>query len=135
MIGCTACQQDSNAAGKSLEGNQEMIAKDNSMVLQKVIEHPELQQYFHPEVSGRIPLVIKVNKGTEVSSDLEKFGQAVVITTDTPQEGAYLEVINLQHQDDRVEFEIQYEVEGLQINGELLKKSPQRFNNLEIIEI
>jgi len=134
-ISCSACQQESQATGENVKGSQKMIAKENGLLLEKVIEHPELQQYFHPDVSGRVPLVIKLDKGIEVNSDIEKFGQAVVITNDTPQKGAYLEVMKLQHQDDYIEFEIKYEIEGLQINGELLKKSPQMFNNLEIIEI
>lgn len=112
-----------------------MLAEENGVLLKNVIDHPELQQYFHSEVSGRIPLVIKLDKGIEIQSDIEKFGQAVVITNDTPQKGAYLEVMELQHKEERITFKIQYEAEGVQISGEWLKAPSQTFKDIEIVEI
>lgn len=111
-----------------------MLEQENTQLLGQVIEHPELQQYFHPEVAGRVPLVIKVNSGIVIGDGLTKFGEPVIVTSTKPAKDAFLDVKEIIHSDNSISFTIGYDIEGVSIVGRYNKGSKAGFEEISVIE-
>ena len=58
-------------------------------IIQAILDHKQLQQYFHPEIPGRVPLVLS-NHGIPRRLKLKKFNKDVLIVADRKIKGAYL---------------------------------------------
>ncbi len=87
-----------------------------STLLQKIIDHPSLQRYLHPNAEGRIPLVIKSDDIRFSSASLAKFGMPVLIVKSVDTE-AYLEPIFFLVEKEKISFRFSYEIEGVEIDG------------------
>lgn len=129
LTGFTACSLE---AGK--KGSDTMTAKTNTQLLGKLLQHPEFESYLHPEAEGRKPVIIKVNDLALVSGEIEKFGQPVVFTTDKPSVEAYLEVDQIKHIDETIQFKVRYDVEGVVVVGRYLNDEDGTFKDINIIE-
>jgi hypothetical protein len=114
-----------------------MSSADNAAVLKMILDHPDLQQYLHPEVEGRVPVRIKSNDalGTDVS--VEKFGKPVafVTTAAATEDAPVLDVKAFDVAGDTVTFRIDYAAEGMTAKGELEKTGGQwSFKSFEAVE-
>ena len=111
-----------------------MMAKENTELLKTLLEYPEFESYLHPEAAGRTPVIIKVDDLESVSGKLEKFGQPVMMTTDKPSVEAYLEVDQLEHLDETIQFTVRYDIEGVVVVGSYHKGEEGSFKDIEVIE-
>lgn len=65
------------------------ISYSKEKIVQSIIDHKQLLPYLHPEIAGRVPLVISdhlVGPGLK----LNKFKKRVMIVPDKKVQGAYL---------------------------------------------
>lgn len=117
-----------------MKGKQELAA-----VLQPVLDHESLQQYFHvEEVPGRKPLRIARNLFVEPEPELAKFGEPVLYEDkDALEENtdAYLEFQNLIINPDLAYVVFTYDVEGVRGKAFLVREEKMwRVENFEIVE-
>ncbi len=92
-----------------------MPANDRTQVLQAVLDAPDLQQYLHPEIPTRVPVVIVKN---EVVADTPNLQAVEVPVVFKPRAGlsesdAALEITRLEIAGDRATVELAYPIEGL----------------------
>ncbi len=133
MAALTACAAGGgrDKKGAALEGDGKEI------VFKLIIDHPDLQQYFHPELTGRIPLKVKSADLAAAGPKIEKFGKPVeFFSSSAPLADApYLEVISLHMESGRAVFELFYAEEGVSIKGVMLKQDGQwAFEDYEVYE-
>lgn len=100
---------------------------DKENVFKIIIDHPDVQIYFHPEIEGRTPLKVKSNESLGTDLTLEKFGQPVefIPFTENASSMPLLEVKLFDSDKDRIAFELYYEVEGVTIKGTAIKNASQ----------
>ena len=54
-----------------------------SGIVSAVLNHPDVSIYLHPEVPGRVPLVVAIGKPYSYRNiDVSMFGEEIVVTTD-----------------------------------------------------
>ena len=83
-------------------------------VVRLVIDHPSLAGYLHPEVAGRVPLIISDHL-LAVDIKLSKFGQPVRIVHDSEVGSRpHLRFLSFQVDGRRAKVTIEYKVEGVQ---------------------
>ncbi len=96
--------------GVSGQQNQQLIPR---AVLKLIIDHPALAGYLHPEVAGRVPLVISdhlLAPGVTPS----KFGQPVRILSDREVGSQpHIRFQSFEVQGARAQTAIEYKVEGV----------------------
>jgi hypothetical protein len=65
------------------------IANDKSMVpnevVKQILQHPEISMYLHPEVEGRVPVVLQSNF-VDRELKLILFGKPVIVVTDSKKQ-------------------------------------------------
>lgn len=100
-----------------------MEKQDKEEVLRLILDHPDLQQYFHPEVKGRVPVRIKTTEELGNNLSIEKFGKSVEISPsfDSGNDTPLVEIVEFQKSNDQVSFEIAYDIEGIVVKGNLEK--------------
>ncbi len=86
--------------------------------LTKIMSHPEFIMYLHPEVSGRLPVVIVSNGGFSSDLRLSKFGRDVTILGEGESEASVV-FKKYDRQGNRITFEIDYGIEGVVYTGVL----------------
>ena len=110
LVGNTACSQ------KTTSDNQEIIMTDieKERVFKMIVDHPDLQQYLHPELEERVPLRVKSHDALGVNLSVEKFDESIVFVRAT-EDGIeeYLEVTAFEIEAAKITFELNYEVEGV----------------------
>ena len=98
-------------------------------VIKLAIDYPDLQQYYHVEVlPNRIPLVIKefgiVN--SKNLKGLQKFRKDIVILTEEEIKNqnieAYLKIGEWTYDGQNLQFQFEYDVEGLSVGYKFLKE-------------
>lgn len=100
--------------------------EDKKIILQKCIDLPQLQEYYHTDIHPeRIPLIVENNGKVPVVS-LSKFGQQVKFLTESELEAggkdAYLNFVRFEISGSTATIMYKYAVEGVMITV-LLKKS------------
>lgn len=100
--------------------------EDKKIILQKCIDLPQLQEYYHTDIHPeRIPLIVENNGKVPVVS-LSKFGQPVKFLTESELEAggkdAYLNFVRFEISGSTATIMYKYAVEGVMITV-LLKKS------------
>lgn len=109
------------------EGKKRMINSEKEVLFKMILDHPDLQQYLHPDLAQRVPLKVKSNNELGVDLSIEKFAKPVLFieaigsTENTPM----LEVVLFEAGDGQVSFKILYAIEGVTIKGVLDKSSGQ----------
>jgi len=128
------------ACNSSIKTNDEldvMSKNDKETIFSMIIEHSDLQQYFHQEEKNRVPLKIKSNENLGVNLSVIKFDKPVEFYTDKnfDSNDPFFEVILFSINDDNAIFNIVYAVEGITIKGKLKKQSSQwSFVAFEVFE-
>jgi hypothetical protein len=99
--------------------------EDKRQVLQQCIDLPALQNYYHSEKPGRIPLIIESNEKMPALR-VSKFGQSVQFMTEdeisAAGKEAYLDFSRFEIIGDNATAVFRYRVEGIMLTV-LLKKS------------
>lgn len=129
----TACNSNIEISEKE----KIMGKNDKEMIFSMILGHPDLQQYFHPEVKNRVPLKVKSNEYLGVNLSIIKFDKPVEFYTSTGFTSAtpLLEVISFNIDTNQSAFEIFYAIEGVTIKGKLEKQNDQwSFIEFEVFE-
>jgi len=118
------------ACNSSIKTNEEadvMSKNDKKSIFSMILEHPDLQQYFHPEEKNRVPLKIKSNENLGVNLSVIKFGKPVEFyaSTNFGSDDPFFEVVLFSINGDNAIFNILYAVEGITIKGKLKKQNHQ----------
>ena len=119
------------------EGKKRMINSEKEILFKMILDHPDLQQYLHPDLQQRVPLRVKSNDELGVNLSIEKFGKPVLFvdTVVSTRNVPMLEVVLFEVSGDLVSFKILYAIEGVTIKGVLDKISGQwLFKEFEVFE-
>jgi len=83
-------------------------------VLKLIIDHPVLAPYLHPELAGRVPLVVSDHL-LEPGVTPSKFGQSLKIVSDR-EAGTqpHIRILTFAIDGARAKATIEYKVEGVQ---------------------
>lgn len=99
--------------------------QDKQAVLQQCIDLPALQTYLHPEMAGRVPLVI-IDNGTIPALQLSKFGKPVVFKSDEEMDAsgnnAALDFVRFDMTSESATVIFRYKAEGIMLTV-LFKKN------------
>jgi len=108
------------AAGVHAQRPQPLVPR---AVLKLIIDHPALAPYLHPEVAGRVPLVISDHL-LEPGVTPSKFGQPLLIVADR-EAGArpHLRILSFEMDGSRARALIAYKVEGVEAQFTLERDS------------
>jgi len=129
-----------SACSSSIKINKEIVVMDKNdkeTIFSMIVEHPDLQQYFHQEERNRVPLRVKTNENLGVDLSVVKFGKPVefYIHIDFDSDVPLFEVVLFSIDGDNAMFNILYAVEGITIKGELKKHNGQwLFVEFEVFE-
>lgn len=121
----SACQKDEDTSMKS---------NISIKVVQLILEHSELQQYFHPDKENRLPVRVVTNNLIPTNITINKFDKPVLFLSEAPSH-PYLEIITFKHNSDTIEFFIRYDVEGIGISGKAsIEKSQVSLIVFDVVE-
>lgn len=105
---------------------QERIPTD---IIKQIIDHKALQQYLHPEVEGRKPLII-ADHLVDPGVSIVKFTMPVKVLPKTElRTNAYMEFTKFARSGNKAKIEMKYAVEGLICSFDFIK---DRDGNWEI---
>jgi PBP1b-binding outer membrane lipoprotein LpoB len=97
---------------------------DRELVLKAILDTEDFQLYLHPEVEGRLPVLLSEN--AFVTPDLTLFsnGQKVVVTEYDPNPESTTHKITITHMDcakEALNYSVYYPVEGAFLEGAVEK--------------
>ena len=122
FAGCSVVVSPSDTEVESMNSRD---AKDLRQIVQLIIDHPALQQYYHEEIAGRQPLYILKTPPFAGEPELTKFGAPVrykdrdQLTGDDYEAYAEFPEINIGGDSAHVIFT--YAVEGVYATSSLRK--------------
>lgn len=112
-------------------GDNEMNNTDKELVIKMILDHPDLQQYLHPELIERVPIKISNISVSNQSLSIRKFNKLVEVVTDkSDNKSPSLDFISFIQEENNVNFEISYNVEGVTIKG-IAKKIDGRWSFID----
>lgn len=106
------CRSTPEGTGQGVpqQGRNANITQD---MVRQVLDNPKLELFLHPEVEGRIPVVLSDHLLAS-PMDLSKYGQPVRVSADTtPTERAILRFTRLTLGDNNATLEFVYDIEGV----------------------
>ena len=95
---------------------------EKAQILELVLTHPDLKQYFHPELKGRVP--VKILRSADFGEDvsLSLLGEEVLIVDDRlSEDDPVFEIVTFNLSDDAVELRLNYRIEGVGVEASLKK--------------
>lgn len=118
------------ACDPGIKTNEEadvMDKNDKEIIFSMIVEHPDLQQYFHQKEKNRVPVRVKSNENLGVDLSVIKFGKPVefYVSTDFDSDVPLFEVVLFSIDDNNATFNILYAIEGITVKGELKKQNNQ----------
>ena len=81
-------------------------------ILQLALNDHELEQYLHPEASGRVPVRV-AGAGVSTHIKLKKFGVPVRVVSSSDHNGPLLLVTQLVISADAASLQVEYPIEGV----------------------
>ena len=108
FVGAVACQV---LMAVGLQQSQALVPRP---VLKLIVEHPVLAPYLHPEVAGRVPLVVSDHL-LEPGVTPSRFGRPLRIVHDR-EVGTepHLRILSFDVDGSRAKAVVEYKVEGVQ---------------------
>ena len=108
-------------------------------IIQKSIDLKEVSQYFHDEVSGRVPLIILNNSKVLHDIKLYKFNKPVKILTEKEIKKqnvkAYLEFKYILTEKETASVSFMYNIEGMVAKIDFIEKNGKwEVSNIEVVE-
>jgi len=92
-------------------------------VLKLIVEHPALAPYVHPEIAGRVPLVVSDHL-LEPGVTPTRFGQPLGIVPDREvATKPHLRILSFDVEGSRAKAVVEYEVEGVRAVFDLRRDS------------
>ena len=103
--------------------NQQSQSLVPRAVLKLIIDHPALAQYLHPEVAGRVPLVVSDHL-LEPGVTPSKFGQPLRIVSDR-EAGAqpHIRIVKFAIDGPRAKLTMEYKAERVEATFNLTRDS------------
>ena len=114
-----------------------MTNAEKEILFKMILDHPDLQQYLHPNSAGRVPVKIKSNDELGTGLSIHKFGKQVefVDFVDSSKNIPVFEIILFKINNNRVIFEALYDIEGVTIKVILTKNANRwSFKEVEVFE-
>ena len=107
-------------AAALLQQSQSLVPRP---VLKLIVDHPALAPYLHPEVVGRVPLMVSDHL-LEPGVTPSKFGQPLRIVHDRDV-GAqpHLRILSFEVDGSRAKAVVEYKVEGVRVEFDLRSNS------------
>lgn len=93
-----------------------IMATDNVVpdnLIQLIINHSSLDQYWHPEQKDRVPLNV-LHKHIEAEAELTKFEQNIVLINQSGTK-PYFEIVDFLIENEQWTIKVQYSVEGITV--------------------
>ena len=117
FVGAVACQV---LMAVGLQQSQALVPRP---VLKLIVEHPVLAPYLHPEVAGRVPLVVSDHL-LEPGVTPSRFGRPLRIVHDR-EVGTepHLRILSFDVDGSRAKAVVEYKVEGVQAVFDLKRDS------------
>ena len=108
-------------------------------IAQRILDLPELQWVYHPEVNKRLPIKVLESEMIDKKLNLNKFGQKVRILSfaELEKEGIkdYLIFDKFQVGTDTAEFRLKYRIEGVDCSGTFLRQNGEwKVLNYSVLE-
>ncbi|PHS08596.1 MAG: hypothetical protein COA88_06430 [Kordia sp.] len=101
----------------------------NELVIQSILDLPDLQWVYHPELKERLPIKILESGLIRKSFNLNKFGQKIriLLVSELEKEGIkdYLIFDKINIIKDTTDFELSYKVEGIGCSGKFVKENEE----------
>ncbi|RTQ47773.1 hypothetical protein EJV47_17790 [Hymenobacter gummosus] len=99
---------------------------ERQQVLQLLLDLPQLQGFYHPELAARRPVKLQTDAFVTAELRLSKFKQPVLLLTERQlqQQGIrdYLQLGQLHRRQDTLIFRLYYRVEGVVAEGRLVRQ-------------
>jgi hypothetical protein len=82
-------------------------------IVGQIIDHNDLQLFLHPEIEGRVPLIISEHL-LQRNLSLSKFGEPVKILPESKlSDSAFLRFTHFKVKKDTAAIELEYKIEGV----------------------
>lgn len=94
-----------------------MDEKSTDNIIELILDHEDVQQYLHPELSSRLPIKIVTNNLLATEVNIRKHGH-LVLFTENQTSPPYFEIVKYEKNGNSIYFNIRYDVEGVTIEGE-----------------
>lgn len=109
-------------------GGAKMVAASNEteILLEKILKHPDLEQYYHSEIKNRVPIIVKINEDFDTKINITMFDRPIQLIKSTQvlsKEIPFFEINSFHITDNEATFNIAYSVEGILIKGKLIHKN------------
>jgi hypothetical protein len=102
-----------------------LSAAERQQVLQLLLDLPDLQQFYHADLPGRLPVKLQTDAFVTPGLPLRKFNQPVLLLSarQLRQRGSrdYLHLGPLRRRQDTLDFRLGYDVEGVLAEGTLIR--------------
>ena len=127
------------ACNSNIKTNKEakiMNKNDKETAFLLILNHPELQQYFHEEEDNRIPIKVQTNETLGTDMSITKFDKLVEFygSNETKNLTPIFEVTQFDFKENRVIFNILYNIEGITIKGKLSKENEWKIVEFDVSE-
>ena len=102
------------------------VSKEKKLesAIQVILDIPEFQWIYHPEIPERTPVKLLVNEVINEKMSLTKFNEQVVFYKKyevfSKSIKDYIEFIDLDYENDTLNFSFRYNIEGAVASGTLL---------------
>ena len=97
-------------------------------IVEQVIDYKDIQQFFHPEIKGRIPLLIS-NNLVDPNISLTKFGEKVKILPESEiKQDAFIKFDSFEVSGNSAVVKILYGIEGISAEFKFEKVSKEKWN-------
>jgi hypothetical protein len=100
-------------------------------IVETILEDPPLQEFFHPGVPGRVPLIFS-DKFLDPALSLNKFGKPIKILPDAAvSQGGYLRFTEFTMDRKKAIVQFEYRIEGIVATYTLHRSRKQKWVVME----
>lgn len=130
LISCKNSETENNSESEKKLPHTDLIKSESNqteLIVQKIIDLPNLQWIYHPELKERLPVKVLETEMIEKNFNLNKFGQKVRILSKSELENEgvkdFLIIDKLKIEKNTAEFRLHYKIEGAGCSGKFFKKN------------
>ena len=123
LISC----RDSEKTETEKTSESENKITQTELIVQKILDLPNLQWIYHPELKERLPVKVLETETIQRSFNLIKFGQKVRILSklELENEGVkdFVIIDKIKIEKETAEFGLSYKIEGAGCSGKFFKQN------------
>ncbi|HET8865764.1 MAG TPA: hypothetical protein VFM80_08690 [Gracilimonas sp.] len=98
------------------------MSQDNTEIVQKALNIPEVRKYFHPEMKSRTPYYLLKTDYVDKGSELFIFGiPTTIIEEQNIRNENYIEITRFIKNNSEVKISYYYKIENIEVSAELKK--------------